>query len=153
MTRDRFYTDLFDFFHGYKEVLRQEVERHGLSFSHMITLRVLKDGGAYTMGQLTERLCLTHGASTGVIDRLTKLGYVQRTPVPDDRRVVQVSLTPRGEEFMTTLQDEILRQFDQIFSAYDEETWAKVTQGMSLIASAFQAFQTPTREDAISCNK
>ena len=47
--------------------------------------------GGLTPGQLGDRLALTSGAVTALVDRLERLGWVKRVPHPTDRRSVIVS--------------------------------------------------------------
>jgi len=49
-----------------------------------------------TPRELTRELLVTAGNLTGVVERLARLGLVERRPVPDDRRAVRVCLTARG---------------------------------------------------------
>ncbi|HEX6737667.1 MAG TPA: MarR family transcriptional regulator, partial [Vicinamibacteria bacterium] len=53
-----------------------------------------------TAGQLTRELLVTAGNVTGIVDRLQQLGLVQRRRLPQDRRTVEVRLTPRGRRLM-----------------------------------------------------
>jgi DNA-binding MarR family transcriptional regulator len=57
-------------------------------------LGLLADGPS-APSKLAERLGLTTGAMTKVLDRLERDGYVTRTPDPDDRRRVIVHAEPR----------------------------------------------------------
>jgi DNA-binding MarR family transcriptional regulator len=50
----------------------------------------LHEAGELTPGQLAERLCLTSGAVTALLDRLERLGWAKREPHPHDRRSVIV---------------------------------------------------------------
>jgi DNA-binding MarR family transcriptional regulator len=47
--------------------------------------------GGLTPGQLGDRLALTSGAVTALVDRLERLGWVKRIPHPTDRRSIIVS--------------------------------------------------------------
>ena len=47
--------------------------------------------GGLTPGQLADRLALSSGAVTALVDRLERLGWVKRVPHPTDRRSVIVS--------------------------------------------------------------
>jgi DNA-binding MarR family transcriptional regulator len=53
-----------------------------------------------TPGELTRALLVTAGNVTGLVERLSRLGLVERRPVPEDRRAVQVRLSLRGEQVM-----------------------------------------------------
>ena len=50
----------------------------------------LHEASELTPGQLADRLCLTSGAVTALIDRLERLGWAERAPHPSDRRSVIV---------------------------------------------------------------
>ena len=76
----------------------------GLSAAERKCLDVLDRLGPVTAGRIAEHTGLTTGAVTGMVDRLSRAGYVQRTPNPDDRRSVLVTLRP------DTPRDEILPQ-------------------------------------------
>lgn len=53
------------------------------------------ESGGLTPGQLADRLALTSGAVTALIDRLERLGWVTREPHPTDRRSVIVRKSDR----------------------------------------------------------
>jgi DNA-binding MarR family transcriptional regulator len=53
-------------------------------------IHILASGGL-TPGQLGDRLALSSGAVTALVDRLERLGWVKRVPHPTDRRSVIVS--------------------------------------------------------------
>jgi DNA-binding MarR family transcriptional regulator len=70
---------------------------------------ILEQHGRMSAGELARESGLTTGAVTAVIDRLERLGYVQRVADPGDRRRVLVELTPQAvrriEELMGPLGD------------------------------------------------
>lgn len=53
-----------------------------------------------TPRELTLELLVTAGNLTGVVARLSRLGFVERQPVPGDRRAVRIRLTGRGRRVM-----------------------------------------------------
>jgi DNA-binding MarR family transcriptional regulator len=67
-------------------------------FDVLIQLHRREEG--MTPGELTRALLVTAGNVTGLVERLARLGLVERRPVPEDRRAVRVSLSPRGEQVM-----------------------------------------------------
>ncbi len=54
--------------------------------------------GELTPGQLCDRLALTSGAVTGLIDRLVSHGWVERVPHATDRRSVVIRPASRSGE-------------------------------------------------------
>jgi DNA-binding MarR family transcriptional regulator len=56
-----------------------------------------------TIGTLAERLVVKHHTLTELLDRLEAVGLAQRQPDPEDKRVVLVSITPRGRAMLDRL--------------------------------------------------
>lgn len=57
--------------------------------------------GPRTPAELADAAGVTRATMTGLIDTLERDGYVKREPDPDDRRMMSVRLTPKGERFLT----------------------------------------------------
>ena len=96
---------IVDRINGINRRIKREMEitlaEHGLSHGEWQVLANLYHGGepyCSSPGELSTELQLSSGAMTNRIDRLEKRGYVRRHPDPDDRRGVQVELTPEGRE-------------------------------------------------------
>jgi DNA-binding MarR family transcriptional regulator len=58
-----------------------------------------------TVGELATALQLRHHAIVGLLDRCQAADLIVRTQAPDDRRVVRVSLTPKGEDLLAHLTE------------------------------------------------
>ena len=67
-------------------------------FDILATLRRHGEPYAMTPTELMDAVMLSSGAMTNRIDRLEKLGFVQRQPSPNDRRSLQVQLTKKGRK-------------------------------------------------------
>jgi DNA-binding MarR family transcriptional regulator len=64
------------------------------------------------MSRLAELLGISLSNASGLIDRLEERGYVERTRVPEDRRVVLVRVTHAGARLIEendALSDELMR--------------------------------------------
>lgn len=59
--------------------------------------------GPRTPAELAEAASVTRATMTGLIDTLERDGLVRRKPDPDDRRMMSVRLTPKGENFLRGL--------------------------------------------------
>jgi DNA-binding MarR family transcriptional regulator len=66
--------------------------RVGLNPTDLECLDLLHLAGPTTAGQVSARSGLTSGATTAVIDRLERAGFVKRSRDPEDRRVVRVEV-------------------------------------------------------------
>ena len=73
-------------------------------------------GEPLRMSDIAQRLVLSPGGATKVIDRLEEMGCVQRIPDPDDRRATLVEITDAGRE--------AVKRNRKIIDVALEEMWA-----------------------------
>jgi DNA-binding MarR family transcriptional regulator len=69
------------------------VRRLGITATDLDALEHLEADGPLTQRELADRLALTSGAVTMLVDRLEAAGWVRRGPHPSDRRYVLLALT------------------------------------------------------------
>jgi DNA-binding MarR family transcriptional regulator len=69
-------------------------ERLGVGGTDFDALILLDTAGALAAGRIAEAMAITTGAVTGLIDRLERAGWVQRTRHETDRRQVLIELAP-----------------------------------------------------------
>ena len=90
----------------------ERVLRLGISMAQLHILYTLQRNGQMTMSHLAEVLNVSLSNATGLIDRIEERGFVERTRVPEDRRIVLIRVTPDGERMLgdiDALSDELLR--------------------------------------------
>lgn len=68
----------------------------GLTYPQYITMMVLWEEKSITMHDLGQRLYLDSGTLTPVLKKLESLHYVKRSRLPEDERVVTVTITKEG---------------------------------------------------------
>jgi len=86
--------------------------RLGVSMAQLNIMYTLERTGEMTMSRLADVLNVSDSNATGLIDRLEERGFIERTRVPEDRRIVLVRLTEAGRgmlEEVDALSDELLR--------------------------------------------
>jgi DNA-binding MarR family transcriptional regulator len=85
-------------------LLLQDVRRlvpEGLTLPQFdVLLQLHRSREGMTPGALTRALLVTAGNVTGIVDRLARMGLVERRPVAEDRRTVRIRLTPRGQRLV-----------------------------------------------------
>lgn len=84
----------------------QHFARHHLSAGRFAVLMQLMDksagcgAGSLTPAGLAERTNVTRATMTGLVDTLERDGLVKREPDAEDRRMMAVSLTAKGEALL-----------------------------------------------------
>jgi DNA-binding MarR family transcriptional regulator len=83
---------------------RQAWEDHRLSAAGRMVLAVIEGAGQpLEPGVIGERLIITSGSVTSLLDTLERRGLVRRLPHPDDRRKLLVEITPAAEPILDAL--------------------------------------------------
>lgn len=87
-------------YHGVLAGLNPFFEEWGITGAQFGVLRVLSDAGeeGLMLSDLSKRLLVTCGNTTGVVDRLEQAGLLRRERQQDDRRIIKARLTPNGVE-------------------------------------------------------
>jgi DNA-binding MarR family transcriptional regulator len=84
-------------------------------------LDILEQDGPLTAGRLAELAGLTTGAMTTVLDRLERAGYARRVRDADDRRRVQVELTPEARRAFGPYYEPMVALSDELYSRYSDD--------------------------------
>ncbi len=87
----------------------EAAQRHGITMLQYLLLLQIKGfpGRDWaTVAELAERLQSHHHSVVGLISRCEQQQLVARSPGRDDRRCVEVRLTPKGEELAERLARE-----------------------------------------------
>ena len=93
----------------------------GIARTDLATLELVSVGDRLSAGDIADRLRISTGTATGVVDRLVAGGYVARRTDPRDRRRILVSITPKGR-----------RRFREAF----QRRWEWLNQVASELSSA-----------------
>lgn len=75
---------------------REAQTKHGISAAQMFVLHTLSEEEALSLNELSERTATDQSSASVVVQRLVEAGYVTRTQKAQDRRHVELRLTPRG---------------------------------------------------------
>jgi DNA-binding MarR family transcriptional regulator len=100
----------------------------GLGITDMKTVSLLLQEGPMTAGQLAQRLNLTTGAVSNVIDRLEQRNIAKRTPDAKDRRKVIVSVNQKNLAATDNVYRSMGEAFEKLLEAYSTEELAFLVQ-------------------------
>jgi DNA-binding MarR family transcriptional regulator len=97
---------MFDFLMRTAPERSRSLGRRGLTPNDSRALSTLDRTAGRTMRELAEQWECDPSNATWIVDRLERAGLAQRRPVPSDRRVREVVLTPKGERIRAELLEE-----------------------------------------------
>ena len=109
-----------------KDMRRRSTESMRMGETDLLALRLLirarSAGHPVRQAELARELGLTVSATSALVDRLVRDGYVERTPHPQDRRSVALQLTSRTDgEVKDTLAPMHAALWDAVSQLSDEE--------------------------------
>ncbi|WP_405979639.1 MarR family winged helix-turn-helix transcriptional regulator [Streptomyces sp. NBC_00158] len=125
-------------------------EAAGLQASEWYALSRITLAGGLTSGELAAGTGLTTGATTRLIDRLERAGYVRRAADPADRRKVVVEAVPGALAEVEAAVGPARRRIAEVLAAYTPEQQALLFDYFARAAPAFreatEEIRTLTRE-------
>jgi len=92
--------------------------RVGINSTDLECLDLLQLNGPITAGQMSTRSGLTTGATTAMIDRLERAGYVRRRRDSGDRRVVVVEVLEHCGSHIAPLYQPIQKDLEKLHARY-----------------------------------
>ena len=101
--------------------LSSELNRGNISFPQFFLLAYLSSEDYLTMSDIAKKMGHSTAAATGLVDRIEKLGYVERVHAAEDRRKIMVRITQKGMELVARMRREIASGLSDVMSEMDEE--------------------------------
>ena len=105
---------------------REALAPHGITPVQYAVMQVLWEKDGQTGAEIGARLILDSATITGVLDRLEKLGLVERRPDRTDRRVNRICLTPKGKRQQGVLEpemDSLNRRIEDYLGSDSKKAW------------------------------
>ncbi|HTP84936.1 MAG TPA: MarR family transcriptional regulator [Alphaproteobacteria bacterium] len=95
-----------------------------------------------SMGELSDRLMVSNGNVTGLVDRLVDEGLVLRVPSPQDRRQSRVTLAPAGKRSFDAMTPQHERWIDDLFAGLSRPEMAQLLELLAKLKRSVTAAQT-----------
>ena len=131
------------------DAVGHELEPEGLTHAQWMPLVKLLMGQASTVAELARQCRLDVGGMTRMLDRLESKGLVRRSRSSEDRRVVNLELTPEGLSTARKIPAVLCGVQNQHLRGFSVEEWQLLKQLLNRIhanALAIQAQREGTPE-------
>lgn len=116
-----------------KRVIRQRLMKmeqlSELNIHQMHTLLCIFEHPRLTMSELATMLRISQSSATSLVSRLQRMGFLQRRADRKNRKLIRVSLTPRGASVLKKTMRQSQLHMKAIFShipANDRATMARI---------------------------
>ena len=102
--------------------LRKQFDETLPRFDLMAQLERVKDG--MTLGEVSKRMMVSAGNVTSLVERLVRVGYVERRTAPNDRRSQLIRLTRNGRRAFAAMAAAHQAWVAELFSDLSERDMA-----------------------------
>lgn len=127
----------------------QEVgSRNDLSVRQYAALRGIQEG-ATSPGELARLWQVTPAVITGIVDRLESRGMVRRSPDPQDRRKLQLTVTEEGRRALDEVEQALTNDVAGQLAQEDQVTLCELSRSLALLRRTFVALGMQTHSDEL----
>lgn len=102
--------------------IEKQVQENGLNISEFGVLEMLLNKGEQPVQKIAEKILVTSGTITYVIDKLEKKELVYRKKCEKDKRIYYICLTPKGEALISEVFQKHKLFLNDLFGNIDENT-------------------------------
>ena len=110
----------------------------GLTVAQSYALLALQELGTATMNEFAAEMRLHGTTMTRMVDALVDKGMVQRTPDPEDRRIVRVALSPAGQDMVGKLQEAKRRLLSAELAGFSGGEQSMILQALERMAEVLE---------------
>jgi DNA-binding MarR family transcriptional regulator len=121
-----------------KCAMSERLVRLGISMAQLSIMSTLQRNGVMTMSHLADVLGVSLSNATGLVDRMEERGFIERSRVPEDRRVVLVRVTEAGTRLIQesdALSDELMRN---VLARVDPAGLSAIAHAVAEVRSALE---------------
>ena len=104
----------------------------------------LFEGGPATLSDLALKIRRAKATTSVMVDRLERLGYVEKRPRMQDRRSLEVALTAKGESFRSVMDGVAERLNEKILEDFTEAEAAELERLLKKAVGNFR-FDAPEK--------
>ena len=121
--------------------IEHELEASDLTNAQWVPLLKLYMGQASTVAELARECDLDAGAMTRLLDRIEAKGLCRRVRSEQDRRVVNLELTPAGTDAATKIPAVLCRVQNAHLAGFTKPEWALLKDFLKRILNNAQAIE------------
>lgn len=127
-------------------LIEKNIRSFGLTMSEFGVLEALLHKGELPVQKLCEKILVTSGSMTYIINKLGEKGYVRRYRCKKDARVWYVRLTEEGQAFITGIFPAHERFIQEILSGVEQEDKKNLIRGLFQMKNSLEQQKDAVRD-------
>ena len=105
----------------FAKVLNENISKFGLNLTDFSVLDLLFQKGEQTTQKIGEKMLITSGSITYIVNKLEKMELICRNKSEIDKRITYIKLTKKGRETIFELLPLQIEKINEIFSDFSRE--------------------------------
>ncbi len=120
---------------------KQFMDESGLSFSQVNTLMRLHFAGQADISDISQQMGITNAAASQLVERMVRLGLLDRMADPIDRRIKRLVLTQQGHALAEKLVDTRRKWMEQFTTSLTSRQRQVVSAALQVLTDAAQKME------------
>lgn len=124
-TREQFIEEILHSFHAIRNITKTRALHLGhqnhITHSQWFVLTVIEHFKKRSIKDIAETMEMSSSAATQLVDGLVQGGFVTRKEDPNDRRLVQLELSPKGKKHIAATKEMRINEMAEIFDTLSDK--------------------------------
>lgn len=132
----------------FTEYMYQKSENDGLTHVQTFLLKYLQDKENSTVTAIADYMGVTLAAVSSLVDRMVKTGLINRVRSESDRRVVYISLTPKGMEVIEKFLKKRKERIQELFTRMGRDNVENYLNMQNMLLNTLEAVVIERKREA-----
>ncbi|WP_052465263.1 MarR family winged helix-turn-helix transcriptional regulator [Thermotoga profunda] len=128
---------IFDLVLTFSRMLNFNNEIENLRAIELYVLLYVAQRGSQKMSELAQAFSMTKSNITFLVDSLEQKGFVMRSRSNEDRRVVMIELTQKGQQIYKQILSDFSKLIDKVTSQIPSQDLAVMADGFERLSKLF----------------
>src|SRR6185369_7946449 len=124
-------------------LFKEELDTYDMTPPQFALLAFLWQQDGQTQVELSEKSQVDRTTVSGLIDRLEKIGMVERNQHPQDRRAYQIRLTPKGKETERSLTEMARRATARFTAGLSQKDLGELIRMLDILRGERRVYEKP----------
>ena len=130
---------LTDAAHLLRKLIDRRLQPLGLSRAQWSILAILSNQDGLSQSQISDELEIEKSTAGRLIDQVEKSGWIERRPIPGDRRLWGIHLTDRAQQLITEVESVVLNTRAEMLRGLSAEQQQYLSEMLQTVKSNLSA--------------